>query len=48
MKLRLAVTAHIAEDDFAARLDRAIVRSGVKVIEHRAEPETNTMNRLCC
>jgi hypothetical protein len=36
---KLAATAYIAEDDFAARLELAIARSAVKVIEHRAEPE---------
>jgi hypothetical protein len=35
---RLAVTAHVTEDDFAARLERAIVRSGIisKLIEAEA------------
>jgi hypothetical protein len=35
---KLAVTAYVADtDDFAARLERALARSGVKVIEHRPE-----------
>jgi len=34
---KLAVTAHIAEDSFAERLERALARSGMtpKRIEHR-------------
>jgi hypothetical protein len=39
---KLAVTAHIGEDGtFAERLDRALMRSGVRVIEHRPAPEPN-------
>jgi hypothetical protein len=35
---RLAVSGHIGEDgSFAERLDRALSRSGIKVIEHRPE-----------
>jgi hypothetical protein len=34
---RLAVTANLTSDDFAARLERAITRSGVKLIE--VEPD---------
>jgi hypothetical protein len=34
---KLAVTAHVAHaDTFAERLERALARSAVKVIEHRA------------
>jgi hypothetical protein len=34
---KLAVTAHITDDSIAARLERALARSGVNVIEHRDE-----------
>src|SRR5262245_45717294 len=35
---KLAVTAHIADEgSFAERLERALARSGVKVIEHRPD-----------
>jgi len=36
---RLAMISHMAEDGtFAERLERALARSSVKVIEHRGEP----------
>jgi hypothetical protein len=39
---KLAVIGHVAENgSFAERLDRALSRSGVKVIEHRPEPAPN-------
>jgi hypothetical protein len=35
---KLAVIGHVGEDgSFAERLERALTRSGVKVIEHRPE-----------
>jgi hypothetical protein len=33
---KLAVTAYVADtEDFGARLERALARSGVKVVQHR-------------
>jgi len=38
----LAVTAYVADtDDFAAKLERALTRSGVKVIDHRPNEDAS-------
>jgi hypothetical protein len=34
---KLAVTATLTSDDFASQLERAILRSGTRLIEHREE-----------
>jgi hypothetical protein len=36
-KLGVVATTNMSSDDFAAMLDRAIARSGMKVIEHRQD-----------
>lgn len=37
---KLAVTAHITDDNFAERLERALARSRSKVIDHRRADAT--------
>jgi hypothetical protein len=37
----LAITAYIVENDFAARLERALARSHPKVIEHRPNEDAS-------
>jgi hypothetical protein len=39
---KLAAIGHVGEDgSFAERFERALMRNGVKVIDHRSNPEPN-------
>jgi hypothetical protein len=38
---KLSVSTNLTPEDFAMRLERAIQRSGVRMIEGRAEPQGN-------